>query len=321
MIQLTCGARRIALEPEENVLTALDRSGVAVPSSCRAGACQSCLVQVVRGAIPGRAQIGLKESLRAQGFVLACQAVPTEDWEIALAGAQSLEVPARVESVERLSLDILRVRLVVEGELSYRAGQFLTLVRSDGLARAYSLASRPEDGPGLELHVRVLEGGKMSGWLANEAVGARVSVRGPAGECFYVEGQAEQPLVLAGVGSGLAPLWGIVRDALAAGHRGPIDLWHGARTSSGLYLQQELRELSAVHATFSYRPCVLSGDAPEARVGRLDELLLARTPRFAESRFFLCGDAPLVQGLKRALFVRGASLKNIYADAFVGTAA
>ncbi len=318
MVQLTCGARRIALEPEENVLAALQRSGISVPSSCRVGACQSCLVQVKRGAIAAPAQVGLKDSLRAQGFVLACQAVPGEDWEISLDAARGLELPARVEGVSRLAEDVLLVRLSVEGGLSYRAGQFVTLVRGDGIARSYSIASRPEDGPLLDLHVRVYPEGRMSSWLASEAaLGARLTVRGPAGECFYTEGKPEQPLVLAGVGTGLAPLWGVLRDALSAGHRGPIELWHGAREPSGLYLQDELRGLAAEHDNFSYRPCALSGDPASLDVGKLDELLIAATPSFAGPRFFLCGDAPLVQALKRALFLRGAALSNIFADAFV----
>jgi hypothetical protein len=49
----------------------------------------------------------------------------------------------------------------------------------------------------------------------------------------------------------------------------------------------------------------------------LDELLLKSVRVFDAPRFYLCGDATLVQRLKRALFVRGASLKEIYADAFV----
>ncbi len=318
MVQLTCGARRIALRPEENVLAALERSGIALPSSCRAGACQSCLVQVKRGAISGPAQAGLKDSLRVQGFVLACQAVPCEDWEISLDGARGLDLPARVESIERLAMDVLLVRLSSKAALSYRAGQFLTLTRDDGLSRSYSIASRPADGALLDLHVRVHPAGRMSSWLASEAaVGAPLSVRGPAGECFYTEGSPDQPLVLGGVGTGLAPLWGILRDALAAGHRGPIQLWHGARDSGGLYLQPELRRLAAEHQNFSYRPCALAGDPSELRVGRLDELLLSETPNFSEPRFFLCGDAGLVRALKRALFLRGAALKNIFADAFV----
>lgn len=320
-LKLIDDGRSVALQDGESVLDALSRSGVVVPSSCRAGVCQSCLVQVTGGQVPERSQLGLKASLRARGFVLACRAVPTSDVELSVSGAQALELPASIEDVGRLSPDMLRVRLRVAGELAHRAGQFLTLVRADGVSRSYSIASRPQDSDALELHVRVLPQGKMSGWLASaDAVGATVRVRGPAGECFYTADKLEQPLVLAGVGSGLAPLWGILRDALDAGHRGPIELWHGARTPSGLYLRDELQALQAAHGNFSYRPCALEGDSAELRVGKLDELLLSATTAFDKARFYLCGDAPLVQGLKRQLFLRGASLREIFADAFVASA-
>lgn len=321
MWHLTCDGQRVPVAPGESVLDALSRSGVEIASSCRAGACQSCLVQVTRGQVLERAQLGLNDSLRARGFMLACQAVPTSDLELSASGVAALTVPARVTAVEKLAADVLRVRLVPDQPFAYRAGQFLTLLRADGLARSYSIASRPEDGPSLEFHVRVLEAGRMSGWLASpDACGARVHVRGPAGDCFYTGGKPEQPLVLAGVGSGLAPLWGIVRDALAAGHRGPIELWHGARTPNGLYLRDELTSLTNAHRNFSYHACALDGEPTNVQVGRLDELLLQATSSFDKQRFYLCGDAPLVQSLKRALFLRGASLKEIFADAFLGAA-
>lgn len=346
MAELTCGDRRVQLAAGESVLDALGRAGVEVPSSCRAGACQSCLVQVTRGAVPERSQLGLKDSLRSRGFVLACQAVPTTDLEVSLDAVQNLEVAARIQHVAPLSEDVLRVDLRVATSLGHRAGQFLTLIRDDGLARPYSIASRSGQGEEdlLELHVRILPSGRMSHWLASEhACGAAVRVRGPSGECFYVPGKPEQPLVLAGTGTGLAPLWGIVRDALASGHSGPIQLWHGARNPAGLYLRAELERLARAHANFTYHPCVLerrrtssieelqmaesleplepaesfeSAESVES-VGNLDELLLRSLTNFEAPRFFLCGDPALVQKLKRGLFLRGASLKEIYADAFV----
>ncbi|HET9931094.1 MAG TPA: 2Fe-2S iron-sulfur cluster-binding protein [Polyangiaceae bacterium] len=344
MAELTCGDRRLPLAAGETLLDALGRAGVRVPSSCRAGACQSCLVQVTRGVVPERAQVGLKDSLRSKNFVLACQAIPTSDLEVSLEAVEDLEVAARIQTVARLSEDVLRVELRVASPLNHRAGQFVTLIREDGLARPYSIASRSActeadvtqcrslrsdsdsteshltqaEGELLELHVRVLPSGRMSHWLASEqARGASVRVRGPSGDCFYVAGKPEQPLVLAGTGTGLAPLLGIIRDAIAAGHQGSIDLWHGARNVAGLYLRNELEALAQVHPNLSYHPCVLEGEPGSYRVGKLDELLLSSLKAFDTPRFFLCGDPPLVQKLKRSLFLRGASLKEIYADAFV----
>ena len=320
MPRLICDGRELQLRSGQSVLDALSEAGFDVSSSCRVGACQSCLVQAVRGAPPTQAQVGLKDSLRAQGYFLACQATLTEDLEVSLAGATALEVPARLVAVERLAADVLRIVLESQQAFVYRAGQFLTLLREDGLARAYSLASLPSESQ-LELHVRVLPQGAMSNWLASaSAVGSRVRLRGPSGDCCYVPGNPGQPLVLVGVGTGLAPLWGVLREALAARHQGRIELWHAARTPEGLYLREELTALAATHCNFDYHPCALEpGPTPSAvTLGHLDQLLLKAVPSFAARRVYLCGDAGIVQLLKRAVFLAGASLQQIHADPFVG---
>jgi len=199
----------------------------------------------------------------------------------------------------------------------------VTLSRADGLARAYSLASQPAAEHGcLELHVRVFPEGRMSSWLAGgQAPGQRVTLRGPIGECFYVPGNPAQALLLAGTGTGLAPLWGIVHEALASGHSGPIELWHGARSEDGLYLVRELLALAQAYPQLRYRRCVLQGTASAGvAVGSLDELVTASAESFAGRRLFLCGDPGFVQRLKRKAFLKGAAMREIHADAFLGSA-
>ena len=154
------------------------------------------------------------------------------------------QLGATITSLELLSPDVLRARIRCDAPISFRPGQYVTIMRED-LARSYSIASLPEEGE-LELHVRRISGGKMSGWLHDEAsAGERVTVLGPSGECFYVPGKEDQPMLLVGTGTGLAPLYGILRDALRQGHRGPIHLFHGALHKGGLYLVDELRRLIA----------------------------------------------------------------------------
>jgi len=322
-MRVLCDGHELALAPGDNLLDALLGAGLRVASSCRAGACQACLVRATRGVPPARAQQGLKDAQRHQGYFLACQAQVTEDLEISLSQAHDHDVPAHVVAVEALTGDVVRVSLRPEKPLEYRAGQYLTLRRSDGLSRAYSIANQPqaEDGR-LELHVRVFPDGQMSSWLAGgAALGAGVWLRGPIGDCFYVPGNPGQPLLLAGTGTGLAPLWGIVHDALASGHSGPIELWHGARTEDGLYLVRELEALAAAHDQLSYRRCVLRGAASGGtQLGSLDEVVLASASAFDGRRIFLCGDAGFVGQLKRKVFLKGAALRDIHCDAFVGTA-
>jgi ferredoxin-NADP reductase len=158
----------------------------------------------------------------------------------------------------------------------------------------------------------------MSTWLHDEAKpGDELELAGPLGDCFYVPGQPEQPMLLIGTGTGLAPLYAIVRDALRHGHTGPIRLYHGAVEPAGLYLVQELNRLAAQYPNFSYNRCVLRNGQGEEREGAIDQIVLSDQKNLAGWRIFLCGDPNLVNMLKKKLFLAGAKMKDINADAFI----
>ncbi len=306
---------------QETVLECLERHGVSVPSSCRNGVCQTCLMQALEGTVPASAQQGLKDTLQAQAYFLACVCRPQGDLTITLAGDEvTHRVSAAVVAKEALSAEIVRLRLRTASAFEYRPGQFINLARSDGLVRSYSLASHPlQDGEVLELHVRHIPGGQMSGWICDELQpGQEVTVEGPLGDCYYLPGAPEQDMLLIGTGTGLAPLWGIVRDALAQGHKGAIHLYHGSYQAAGLYLVQELRELARRHDNFFYTPCVDQGEAGSIfSIGRADQLALAALPQLKGWRVYLCGHPEMVAGVKKKAFLAGASLGDIYADPFV----
>jgi CDP-4-dehydro-6-deoxyglucose reductase, E3 len=274
-------------------------------------------MRAAEGIVPAQAQSGLKDSWKAQGYFLACVCRPETDIVVASVGADA-QLGATIATLNLLSHDVMQVRLKCDAQIAFRAGQYVTLLREGGLARSYSIASLPEDSE-IELHVRKIAGGKMSGWLHDEArAGDRVSVLGPSGECFYVPGKEEQPLLLVGTGTGLAPLYGILRDALRHGHRGPIHLFHGALHKGGLYLVEELRRLAERHSHVAYTPAVLNGtESEDVAVGPIDQVVLKRLSKLSGWRGYVCGDPTLVQSLKKKLFLSGMASRDIYADAFI----
>lgn len=307
-------------EPQESVLDCLTRHGVEVPHSCRSGVCQSCLMRAVKSEPPAAAQHGLRESLRQQRYFLACSCTPEGDFAATLSGPELIRVPARVVSVEKLSRRIARVRLDPADAFAYRAGQFLNLTRRDGLTRSYSIASLPHTDDFLELHVARLDGGCMSTWIHDELrAGDEIAVSTPAGECCYRPEQPEQPLLLVGTGCGLAPLYGVVRDALHHGHRGPIWLYHGSRDRDGLYLVEELRALAREHDNFNYVPCVDSPapGAEEFILQRAHEAALLRHRDMKGWRVFLCGHPEMVKQTKMKAYLAGTALADIHADPFL----
>ena len=320
MPEIEYEGQSFALAENESVLDGLLRNGLKVSHSCKAGSCGSCLMRAAHGSVPVKAQAGLKDSWKAQGYFLACVCRPESDLAITTVGSDA-RLGATIAALDLLSPDVLQVRLRCDAAIGFRAGQYVTVVRENGLARSYSIASMPEDGE-LELHVRRITGGRMSGWLHDEArVGERVSVLGPSGECFYVPGKEDQPMLLIGTGTGLAPLYGIVRDALRHQHRGPIQLFHGALHRGGLYLVDELRRIANRHSHVEYTPAILTGSESEGvAVGSIDQVVLKRFPKLGGWRGYVCGDPALVKVLKKKLFLSGMASRDIYADAFLPAA-
>lgn len=306
-------------QQNDTVLDVLLRAKVEVPYSCKEGICQTCLMRRSDGMPPSTAQKGVRDTLCAQGYFLACLYWPDEDVHIGLADEQDLFGHAQVTAIEPLAERIVRLRLETSTPIYYHAGQHINLQHPDGSLRSYSLASVPSLDHGLELHIQAMENGHVSGWVCGELqAGDHVEFQGPNGDCFYLPGREDQPLLMIATGTGLAPLWGIVRDALHVGHRGDIHLYHGSGHATGLYLQQELRRLSRDSGCFHYHPCVSGPDCPaDHRPQRASDAALQDHPVLGGWRVFLCGNADMVQATKKTAYLAGAAMGDILNDPFL----
>ncbi len=301
----------------ETVLDALTRQGVTLDFSCRSGICQVCLQRVTSGEVPERSQLGLRPGLRAQGYFMPCSCVPQNDISMAPPRAEDLYQGVVVQAVEPLTAAITKVILETNSPLAYRPGQFINLRRPDGLTRSYSLASVPDD-YFLELHVQRKRNGAMSNWLCDALKpGDELELQGPQGDCYYHDEQADQSMLLIGTGSGLAPMFGVVRAALAAGHRGEIHLYHGTHSAQNLYLQREIQILTSRHANLHYHPCV-SGDESAERVthGRAHTIALQSHVNLQGWAIYLCGLPSMVYAAQQQVIKAGALSQHVHADPF-----
>jgi CDP-4-dehydro-6-deoxyglucose reductase len=321
MPEIHFGGRSYVLSEGQSVLDCLLGHGVSVPHACRAGICQACLMRAEEGIPPEAAQQGLKPTLKADNHFLACLCKPEKNLTVALPESGRARVRATVVGMELLNAEVMRVSFKSHDPLDYRAGQFIELFSDESLGRSYSLASVPSEDRHLQIHVRRFPQGKVSGWVHDTLrPGQAVDIRGPNGECFYLPDRPEQGLLLIGTGTGLAPLYGIIRDALGQGHRGPIRLFHGSRHPNGLYLTDELRDLSRVFPNFDYTPSLSGGEAPQGYVaGRAHEIALREVPRLDGWRVFLCGHPDMVKITQKQAFLAGASMGDIYSDPFIST--
>ncbi len=326
MTTLTYKQKPLPLKPHETVLDCLLRHGVALPYACKAGMCQACLVKAVGCTASEESRKWIKPALQARGYTLACQWVSDTDISAELPELADFAVASTIASLRQLNAQVLQVILEIADPRSmfaYRPGQYLTATNPLGVARAYSIANDFAVDGFVELHIAATSHGEFTRWLFGMAkVGDQLYLRGPTGNCFYdVRDDGDQPLLLAGTGTGLAPLLGIVSDALRQKHAQVIHLYHGGRSVDQLYLTDELQELARANPHFHYHPCVMEADSKTPltlQTGRLEQVLVQdmAKAKLATYRIYLCGAPAFVHGLRKKLYLQGARSEHIHCDPF-----
>ncbi|MCL7714348.1 2Fe-2S iron-sulfur cluster-binding protein [Stenotrophomonas mori] len=310
--------RRYDAAHGEAILDALLRQGAPMAHSCGKGSCHTCVLKLEAGRVHhARA---LDATLQASGHLLPCVAHAEGEVRLAPADMARVATPAELMSRRHLGGGVFEIGIAPLTELSYRGGQHLQLVRSDGLARSYSLASLPEDDFLFHLHVRHTGKGGLSHWLCELApIGERLDLFAPQGDCHYHPGMAARRLLLLATGAGAGALLAVARDALAAGHRQPIHLYHGVRDADGLYLHDTLRDLERRHPNVRYTACISGAGhqagREDARRGHVTQAF-AEADGLADTSLFLCGRPAMVEDARCLAVAGGVPRAHIHADPF-----
>ncbi|ASQ47064.1 FAD-binding oxidoreductase [Legionella clemsonensis] len=303
---------------DESVLDCLLRHDVDYPNSCHSGVCQACLIKTTDTAIEPKWQEGLPETLKSQGYFLACQAKPKNTLHLKNPDAAECEQQAMITELFSLTSNVIRVKLLAEHLENWIPGQYLNLLNPEGISRSYSIANMPEKEGYIELHIKLKKDGAMSQWLRKKAaVDTMVHIRGPFGKCYYLNpGQSSFDIILAGTGTGLAPLLGIAKAALSKQHQGKITLIHGGCQDDDIYYAEEMETLASFYQNFQYVPCVLksNGCYQESDIA---QRLLMHLNNTDNVQVYVCGPKETTNKLKTKAFLAGVPSSKIYSDAFL----
>src|SRR6267378_1979340 len=133
---------------------------------------------------------------------------------------------------------ILQLRLPMNENFRFLAGQYIDFLLKDGKRRSYSIANppRPEGVTALELHVRHTPGGAFTDQVFG-ALKVRDLLRfeGPLGT-FFVREESDKPIVMLASGTGFAPIKAMCESALQRGLKREMTLYWGCRAKQDLYM-------------------------------------------------------------------------------------
>jgi CDP-4-dehydro-6-deoxyglucose reductase, E3 len=321
--------RNVAIRAGETVLEAGLRAGIDLPFECRNGACGKCKCTLQHGSVDyGNYQASaLTEAEKALGTALMCCAVPRSDLEIeyeagdAAASATVQTYIGRVHSMERLSDEVMRlmVSLPAGESLRFVAGQYINILLADGQRRAFSFANPPHQSEYIELHVRLIAGGRFTTHVFTRMkVGDDLRFEGPLGS-FYLR-ESTRPIIFVAGATGFAPIKSIVEDAFQRAMRRPMLLYWGVRRPKDLYMMELAQRWQQEHGNFKFVP-VLSEPKPEdqwqGRSGLVHEAILGDFPDLSGYEVYVCGSAKMVDTAFPAFLEQGLSEEYCFSDAFL----
>ncbi len=330
-ISILPSGRTFTVNPGEAMLAAGIRQGIGLPYGCKDGACGSCKCKKLEGTVvhgPHQSK-ALSPEDEAHGFVLTCCGVPQgdvvlESRQVTEAGAFPIrKMPSRVTALERLSHDVMLVRLQLPANdpFNYRAGQYVEFLLRDGARRSYSMANAPNNGPGLELHIRHMPGGRFTDHVFGVMKEKEIQrIEGPFGS-FFLREDSDKPMVLLASGTGFAPIKALIEHMQLQNILRPSTLYWGGRRPEDLYMDAWVRARLLEMPNLAYVP-VVSDARPEdgwtGRTGFVHRAVLEDLPDLSGYQVYACG-APIVVDSAQTDYCELAGLaeEEFFADSFI----
>ncbi len=330
-LDINNGDKMLSVEGGRSLLSTLASEKIYIPSACGGKAtCGLCKVQVLEGAGPflptEEPYITLEE--RAKHVRLSCQ--------IKVKGNMKLGIPeelfnireymCELESMTDMTYDIkrLRMKLPPGQTINFKAGQFMQFYSKpygkikEEAFRAYSISSKSSEHDYIELLIRLVPGGIVTGYVhtaLNE--GDQVRLSGPYGD-FYLRGDCEELIMVAG-GSGLAPIRSLVYEVIEKELPHKMRFFFGANTLKDLYYMDEFAQIEKDHPQFTFIPC-LAFPKPEDNwtgdTGFVTVALENQVDTGEGKEAYLCGSPGMLDACMTVLRSKGFTDQAIFYDKF-----
>lgn len=221
----------------------------------------------------------------------------------------------------QLNETLLRLRLKTPAGYHYHAGQQVTLYGNQNIEGSFCLSSVAEVDDFLEIYVEsVPDLTHLNNPYQIFKAGTEVSISATSDCFFYQMHQPPQPILLIGNGIGLAPLFGIARDALIKHKlKQQVRLFHLTQNKDEYSLIQEMIGVLSKYRNFGYRHFI-SGERKGLAKADMEELIpmaFCDINDLSYWKIFICGDADFVGEIADHAILRKAKTENILQKVFV----
>lgn len=236
------------------------------------------------------------------------------------------KIQLRISNIIYQPNDIVTFEFSSSEKITFLAGQFITLefVQNGKTARrSYSLHNSPVLNEPLAISVKRIENGEISRLLQDKyTIGDSLTAFEPSGIFTFTPQTTSRTLFLIGAGSGITPLFSILKTALAAEPQSKIVLIYSNRSQQDTLFWSELTDLQQQYPSQLFIEFLFSNSKylQKARLNRevLQHLVVTHhSYQNKDAIFYTCGPTDYMLMCKIVLLGMGFLAEQIKKETFV----
>lgn len=213
-------------------------------------------------------------------------------------------------------------------KIKYQAGQYLTLIfKINGrrYLRPYSFSSAPSVDSHLEITIKRVQNGIVSNHVHDVVkIGDSIEVLQPMGEFLYQHDEDIKNVFFWGVGSGITPLFSMIKEILKNYQSVNVNLIYGTKDNENTIFLNKINNLLSYQSdrfkTWNFQSNLsIAEQYPYLIKGRIErEKILEILSGFSlsESLHYICGPAGLKESVREVLKSLGIPDSNVLFEDF-----
>lgn len=225
-------------------------------------------------------------------------------------------VTCKISSIEKLNDFLYRVFLIPVQTVSYKAGQYLSVVMGKGDKRHFSIANAPGSNK-IELHIgatpensyamQVIEKMQNEGQIEAE-IG-----HGDA----YLREDSTRPIILMAGGTGFSYVKSLLEQIVHLQLENPVYLYWGVKEYSHFYFENEAVTWAKKHSNIHFYPVI---ELPEAQwqghQGYVHQAVLNKFADLSAFDIYIVGRFEMAKIAREDFINQGGLIARIFGDAF-----
>jgi len=226
------------------------------------------------------------------------------------------QVTCNVASIEKLNAFLYRIFLAPTKAVSFKAGQYVSVIMGEGDKRHFSIANTPSSEL-VELHIGATPDNKYAMQVIEKMQSGEPVEVEIANGAAYLREKSARPIILMAGGTGFSYVKSILEQIVESKLENSVYLYWGVKEYSHFYFEDQAKSWSEEHNNIHFHPVV---ELPEedwlGKHGYVHQAVLDEFEDLSEFDIYIVGRFEMAKVAREDFIKRGAVIDNIYGDAF-----